>query len=215
MSLVKEKAKEIINELNELTKGEIFPKAKVDEEKNVYFLGFLKLLKKPVEPAKIEPTISALESDDVNPDYEKYLEDVKEYHNNLLIYNKLKEFVNLIIKSDNDFYLLLENFGFDKWDDYKKRQKLHYLYNCEIGIEDNKGDEKRFKLYEMSVFKAQVENGMYPDESYYKKIPDWMIDIKNFTELIIPYDCSTVFLYNPEQKAVVDLRKEELFLIPQ
>jgi hypothetical protein len=215
MSLVKQKAQEIIKELNELTKGEIFPKAKVDEEKNVYFLAFLKLYKKPEEPAKIEPTISALESDDVNPDYEKYLEDVKVYHNNLLIYNKLNEFVNLIIKNDDDFYSALVKFGFDKWDDYKKRQKLHYLYNCEIGIDDNNGGEKKFKLYEMSVFKAQVENGMYQDDSYYKNIPDWMIDIKSYTDLIIPYDCSTVFLYNPTQKAVIDLRKDELFLIPE
>jgi hypothetical protein len=215
MSLVKEKAKELIKELNELTKGEIFPKAKKDEESNIYFLGFLKLLKKPEEPSKIEPTISALESDDVNPDYLKYVDDMKEYHNKLTIYNKLKEFVKLIIKDKNDFYDTLEKFGFDKWEEYKKRQKLHYLYNCEIGIEDKEGEEKKFKLYEMSVFKAQVDHGMYPDESYYKNIPDWMIDIKSYTDLIIPYDCQTIFLFNPEQKAVVDLRKDELFLIPQ
>jgi hypothetical protein len=215
MSLVKEKAQELIKELNELTKGDIFPKAKVDDENNVYFLAFLKLFKKPEEPSKIEPNISALESDDVNPEYEKYLEDVKEYHKNLLIYNKLKEFVNLIIKTDNDFYSALVKFGFDKWDDYKNRQKLHYIYNCEIGVDDNKGDETKFKLYEMSVFKAQVDHGMYPDESYYKNIPDWMIDIKSYTDLIIPYNCSTVYLYNPTQKAVIDLRKDELFLIPE
>lgn len=215
MSLVKEKAKEIIKELNELTKGEIFPKAKKDEETNIYFLGFLKLLKKPEEPLKIQPTISALESDDVNIDYEKYLEDVKEYHNNLLIYNKLKEFVNLIIKDNDEFYDKLEKFAFDKWDEYKKRQKLHYIYNCEIGIEDKEGDEKRFKLYDMSVLKAQVDHGMYPDDKYFKDIPEWMIDIKSYTDLIIPYDCQTIFLFNPEQRAVIDIRKEELYLIPQ
>jgi len=215
MSLVKEKAKELIKELNELTKGEIFPKAKIDDEKNIYFLGFLKLLKKPEEPTKIQPNISALESDDVNPDYLKYLDDVKEYHNNLLIYNKLKEFVKLIIKDDPNFYDVLEKFGFEKWDQYKNRQKLHYLYNCEIGVEDKEGEEKRFKLYEMSVFKAQVDNGMYPDKSYFQNIPDWMIDIKSYTDLIIPYDCQTIFLFNPEQRAVVDIRKDELYLIPQ
>jgi hypothetical protein len=215
MSLVVARGKEIINELNELTKGEIFPKSKIDDEKNAYYLGFLKLLKKPVEPEKIQPNISALESDDVNPEYEKYLEDVKEYDKNLTIYNKLKEFINLIIKDNKDFYDVLEKFGYDKWEDYKKRQKLHYLYNCEIGVDDTEGKETRFKLYEMSVFKAQVEHGLYPDEKYYKNIPDWMIDIKSFTDLIIPYDCQTVYLFNPEQKAVVDLRKEQLFLIPQ
>jgi hypothetical protein len=215
MSLVKEKVKELLKELNDLTKGEIFPKAKKDEESNIYFLGFLKLLKKPEEPAKVEPTISALESDDVNPDYEKYLEDVKVYHNNLLIYNKLKEFVKLIIKDNDEFYEVLEKFGFEKWDEYKKRQKLHYLYNCEIGVEDNQGEEKKFRLYDMSVLKAQVDHGMYPDESYYKNIPDWMIDIKSYTDLIIPLDCQTIFLFNPEQKAVIDIRKDELYLIPQ
>lgn len=215
MSLVKEKAKEIIKELNELSKGEIFPKAKKDEESNIYFLGFLKLLKKPEEPTKIEPSISALESDDVNPDCLKYIEDMKLYDQNIVIYNKLKEFVNLIIKDKENFYDELEKFGFHKWEEYKKRQKLHYLYNCEIGVQDNKGDETKFKLYEMSVFKAQVEHGMYPDESYYKNIPDWMIDIKSFTDLIIPYDCQTIFLFNPEQRAVIDIRKDELFLIPQ
>lgn len=215
MSLVKEKAKELIKELNELTKGEIFPKAKIDDEKNIYFLGFLKLLKKPEEPEKIQPSISALESDDVNPDYLKYIEDVKEYHNNLIIYNKLKDFVKLIIKDDPEFYDKLEKFGFDKWEDYKKRQKLHYIYNCEIGIEDKEGQEKRFKIYDMSVLKAQVDNGMYPDKSYFQNIPDWMIDIKSYTDLIIPYDCQTIFLFNPEQRAVVDIRKDELYLIPQ
>jgi hypothetical protein len=215
MSLVKEKAQELIKEINELTKGDIFPKSKIDDEKSIYFLGFLKLLKKPEEPSKIEPTISALESEDVNPEYEKYIDDVKEYHKKLEIYNKLKEFVNLIIKDNDEFYDKLEKFGYQKWEDYKTRQKLHYLYNCQIGVEDKEGKETKFKLYEMSVFKAQVDNGMYPDESYYKNIPDWMIDIKSFTDLIIPYDCSTVFLFNPEQKAVIDLRKDELFLIPQ
>lgn len=215
MSLVKEKAKELIKELNELTKGEIFPKAKKDEQSNIYFLGFLKLLKKPEEPEKIQPNISALESDDVNPDYLKYLEDMKEYHNNLIIYNKLKEFVKLIIKDDSEFYDKLEKFGFDKWEDYKKRQKLHYIYNCEIGIEDKEGQEKRFKIYDMSVLKAQVDTGMYPEDSYFKNIPEWMIDIKSYTDLIIPYDCQTIFLFNPEKKAVIDIRKDELYLIPQ
>jgi hypothetical protein len=215
MSLVKEKAKEIIKELNELTKGEIFPKAKKDDENNVYYLGFLKLLKKPEEPVKVEPNISALESDDVNPDYEKYLEDVKVYDKNMTIYNKLKEFVKLIIKDNDEFYEVLEKFGFEKWEEYKKRQKLHYLYNAEIGIEDKEGEEKRFRLYDMSVLKAQIDHGMYPDESYYKNIPDWMIDIKSYTDLIIPYDCQTIFLFNPEQKAVIDIRKDELYLIPQ
>lgn len=215
MSLVKEKAVELIKELNEITKGEIFPKTKIDDEKNVYFLGFLKLLKKPEEPLKIQPSISALDSDDVNTDYLKYIEDVKEYHNKILIYNKLKDFVNLIIKDNDNFYNVLEKFGYEKWEEYKNRQKLHYLYNCEIGVEDKEGEEKIFKLYEMSVFKAQVDNGMYPDESYYKNIPDWMIDIKSFTDLIIPLDCQTIFLFNPEKKAVIDIRKNELFLIPE
>lgn len=215
MSLVKEKVIKILNELNELTKGEIFPKAKKDENNNIYFVGFLKLLKKPQEPVKIEPTISALESDDVNPAYEKYLEDVNEYHKKIDIYNKLNEFVKLIIPDDEHFYNALEKFGYEKWEEYKKRQKLHYIYNAQVAVEDSEGKEHRFKIFEMSVFKAQIEAGMYPDENYYKNLPEWMIDIKSFTDLIIPCDCQTIYLFNPEKKAVIDLRKEELFLLPE
>lgn len=177
-----EKAKQLVNELNELTKGDIFPRTE-----NMYYAGFLKLIKKPLDESE------------------------------LIIYNKLKEFVNHIIKDEsgaNDFYSVIEKYGFDQWEEYKKRQKLHYLYNCEIGVDNASGEEHRFKLYEMSAFKVQVESGMYPDERYYKDLPDWMIDIKSFTDLIIPYDCSTVFLFNPDKKAVVDLRKQELFLLP-
>jgi adenylate cyclase class IV len=215
MSLVIEKCKKIIDELNELTKGDIFPKAKKDEDNNIYFVGFLKLLKKPEEPVKIQPTISALESDDVNPDYEKYINDVNEYQKNLEIYNKLNEFVKLLIKDDEDFYSVLEKFGYEKWEEYKKRQKLHYIYNCQVGVEDAEGREHKFNIFDMSVFKAQIEAGLYPDENYYKNLPEWMIDIKNFTDLIIPYDCQTIYLFNPEKKAVVDLRKDELFLLPE
>jgi hypothetical protein len=189
MSNLKEEAEQILKELNELSKGEIFPKSKIDDEKNIYYIAFLKLLNKPKE-------------------------DEEEYETKLKIYNKLNDFVKLIIKDDLNFYDTILDFANKKFEDYKKRQKLHYLYNCEVGLDDQEGNEKRFKVYEMSVFKAQVENGMYPDENYYKNIPDWMIDIKNFTDIIIPLNCQTVFIYNPEQKAVVDLRKDELFLIP-
>ena len=52
-------------------------------------------------------------------------------------------------------------------------------------------------------------------EEYVKNIPDWMIDIKNFKDILIPFDCQTVYIYNPLQNAVVDLKTEELFLIPE
>jgi hypothetical protein len=189
MSKVKEDVKKLLLELNELTKGEIFPRSQIDEEKYICYPAFLKVVKKPEE-------------------------EEEDYEIKLQIYNKLKEFVQLMITDDPNFYDTIIEFGFKKFEEYKKRQKLHYLYNCEIGIDNKEGNEKRFKLYEMSAFKAQVENGMYPDENYYKKLPDWMIDIKNYTDIIIPINCQTVFLFNPTQKAVVDLRKEELFLIP-
>lgn len=175
------KARELINELNELSNGSIFPRTE-----NMYYSGFLKLIKKPIDESE------------------------------LIIYNKLKEFVNHVIKDEsevNDFYSVIEKYGFDQWEEYKKRQKLHYLYNCEIAVEDASGEDHKFKLYEMSTFKLQVEHGMYPDEKYYKDLPGWMIDIKSFTDLIIPLDCSTVYLFNPDKKAVVDLRKQELFLL--
>lgn len=215
MSLDLQNLKKNIDELNELTKGEIFPKAKKDEDNNIYFVGFLKLLKKPEEPEKVPVSLSALESDDVNPDYEKYINDVNEYHKKIEIYNKLKEFVNLMVKDHDDFYSVLEKFGYEKWEECKKRQKLHYIYNCKVGVEDAEGREHKFNIFDMSVFKAQIEAGLYPDENYYKNLPEWMIDIKSFTDLIIPYDCQTIYLFNPEKKAVVDLRKDELFLLPE
>lgn len=190
MSKLQDEAKKLLLELNELTKGEIFPRSPIDDEKYICYPAFLKLVKKPEE-------------------------EEEDYDLKLQIYNKLKSFVQLIITDDVNFYDTIIDFGFKTFEEYKKRQKLHYLYNCEIGIEDKDGNEKKFKIYEMSVFKAQVENGMYPDESYYKNIPDWMIDIKNYTDLIIPINCQTVFLFNPTQRAVVDIRKETLFLIPQ
>lgn len=203
MSKLQDDVKLILKELNELTKGEIFPRCKIDDEKFICYPAFLKLVKKPEEKIiiKNDQTIEEIDNED--------------YDIQLQIYNKLKSFVQLMITDDPNFYETMVEFGFKKFEEYKKRQKLHYLYNCEIGIDDKDGNEKRFKLYEMSVFKAQVENGMYPDDSYYKNIPDWMIDIKNYTDLIIPINCQTVFLFNPEQRAVVDIRKEQLFLIPQ
>ena len=66
------KARELINELNELSNGSIFPRTE-----NMYYSGFLKLIKKPIDESE------------------------------LIIYNKLKEFVNHVIKDEsecNDFY---------------------------------------------------------------------------------------------------------------
>lgn len=126
----------------------------------------------------------------------------------------LREYVNLIVRDKENFYDTLLEFGKKKLEEYTKRQRLNYIYQAKIGIEDKQGNEKLFDLYDMSILKIQDENfNMYP-ETYYKKIPDWMKDIKSFTDILIPLDCQTVFLYNPEQKAVIDLRKEELFLIP-
>jgi hypothetical protein len=176
---VAEKAKKIIDELVNLTKGDIFPNVKVDEEKTKFMTGFIKL------------------------NYEG--EEVQ---------NKIKEFVNTIVTDVEDFYSVIHKFSNERFEQYKKRQRMHYIYHTEMGIKNLQDKETKFKLYDMSVLKAQIENNIV-SEDYVKNIPDWMIDIKNFKDIIIPYDCQTVYIYNPEQNAVVDLRSEELFLIPE
>jgi hypothetical protein len=174
-----EKAKKILDELIELTKGNIFPNIIIDDEKTKFLTGFIKL------------------------NYEG--EEVQ---------NKIKEFVNTVVNDTDDFYSVIHKFSNERFEQYKKRQRMHYIYHTEMGIKDLQNNETRFKLYDMSVLKAQIENNIV-SEDYVKNIPDWMIDIKNFKDIIIPYDCQTVYIFNPEQNAVVDLRSEELFLIPE
>ena len=43
-----EKAKQLINELNELSKGDIFPRSE-----NMSYVGFLKLIKKPLDESEL------------------------------------------------------------------------------------------------------------------------------------------------------------------
>jgi len=132
----------------------------------------------------------------------------------------INEFVNTIITDKKDFYNELVEFGYKKWDEYKKREKMYYIYKCQIGIpkKDINGniiDETKLNLYDMSILKMQHEvAGMYQEETYFKNPPDWIKDIKRFTILLLPINMNTVFLYNPEEGAVIDLRKDEMFLIP-
>jgi hypothetical protein len=131
-----------------------------------------------------------------------------------IVQNKIKEFVNTIVNDVDDFYSVIHKFANDRFEEYKKRQRQHYVYHTEVGNKDLQGKETKFKIYDMSVLKAQIDNKMVSEE-YVKNIPDWMIDIKNFKDILIPYDCQTVYIYNPEQNAVVDIKTEELFLIPE
>jgi hypothetical protein len=176
---IEEKAKKIIEELIELTKGNIFPNIKVDDEKSKFLTGFIKL------------------------NYEDEI-----------VQNKIKEFVNTIVNDTEDFFNVIHKFANERFEEYKKRQRQHYIYHTEMGIKNLEDNETRFKLYDMSVLKAQIGNNLVSEE-YVKNIPDWMIDIKNFKDIIIPYDCQTVYIFNPERNAVVDIRTEELFLIPE
>ena len=176
MSIV-EKAKKIIDELIELTKGNIFPNIKIDDEKTKFMTGFIKL------------------------NYEGEL-----------IQSKIKDFVNTIVNDTDDFYSVIYKFANDRFEEYKKRQRQHYIYHTEMGTKNLEGKEVKFKLYDMSVLKMQIDHKIVSEE-YVKNIPDWMIDIKNFKDILIPFDCQTVYIYNPSQNAVVDLKTEELFLI--
>jgi len=131
-----------------------------------------------------------------------------------LIQSKIKDFVNTIVNDTDDFYSVIYKFANDRFEEYKKRQRQHYIYHTEMGTKNLEGKEVKFKLYDMSVLKMQIDHKIVSEE-YVKNIPDWMIDIKNFKDILIPFDCQTVYIYNPSQNAVVDLKTEELFLIPE
>jgi len=176
---IAEKAKKIIEELIELTKGNIFPNIKIDDERTKFLPSFIKL-----------------NYDDEN------------------IENKIKEYVNTVVNDTEDFYSIIKKYANDTFEEYKKRQRQHYIYHTEMGVNDLEGKETKFKLYDMSVLKAQIGNGIVSEE-YVKNIPDWMIDIKSFTDVVIPFDCQTVFIFNPVQCAVVDIRTGELYKIQE
>jgi len=175
---IAEKVKKIIEELIELTKGDIFPNIKIDDDKTKFLTGFIKL---------------------------NYQDEI--------VQSKIKEFVNTIVNDVEDFYSVIHKFSNDRFEEYKKRQRQHYIYHTKIGNKDLQGNETKFRLYDMSVLKAQIENNIVSEE-HIKNIPDWMIDIKSFKDIIIPFDCQTVYIFNPDKNAVIDIRSEELFLIP-
>ncbi len=202
-----DKAKVKLVELATTTKGEIFPKFEKDDKVN-YLTHFIKIMNKPVKP-EYKPNLEEFndEEDKPNEQYQKYLEEVKKYEDDLKIYEELKIIIDLI--TENGFYDKLVDFAFGSWENYKNRYKMNYIYKAQVGVNNLEGKETRFNLYDMSMLKFGVETGKY-DLKYFENIPDWNKDINSFTDLIVPYDCSTVYLFNPEQIALFDLRKEEL-----
>jgi len=205
-----DKAKVKLTELANKSQGEIFPKFEKDDKLN-YLTCFIKLYKKPEKPV-YKPKIEEIdtETEESSKEYDDYLDQVKNYEKELEYYETLKEIVDNLI--DKDFYDKLVDFGFGSFENYKKRYKMNYLYKTEMGYTDLQGNEKRFNLYDMSMLKMKVAVGDV-DENYFKEIPDWNKDIESFKDVIVPYDFSTVYLFNPDKVAVLDIRKEELNLI--
>ncbi len=205
-----EKAKLKLIELSKERKEDVFPNFIKDDQINV-LLGFIKLINKPIKP-EYNPNLEIYNDDEDknNETYLKYIDENKKYESDLILYEKLKEIVDLV--TVDGFYDKLIDFGFGSWENYKKRFKMNYIYKTQIGVNDLEGKETKFNLYDMSMLKFGVETGKY-DLKYFKEIPDWNKDINSFTDLMIPFNCSTVYLFNPNQNSVLDLRKEELRLI--
>ncbi len=186
------RAKEILTELVTKTEGNIHPVV-VDGERKVLFPTFI----------VVKPKTRSGELYD--EETEKLLE----------------EYVDCICTDDRKgFYHHVMDFATKKWEEYEKREKMYYIYKTQIGIdkkdmEGNVVGEQRINLYDMSVLKIQAEvGGMYADESYFKSPPDWIIDIKRFTTLIVPINFGSVMLMNPEERCVIDMKTDKVFNIP-
>lgn len=173
-------AKDLIKEIAELTKGEIF-------------LSF------PIEGTDNKLTYLYL-------DITKY----RETNTDEILTDKLNSYCNYIIRDSPNFYYKIRDWAFSTWDEYKKRQKMHYIYKTKIGIEDTEGKEKLFNLYDLSVLKMQIENGLI-DKDVIESTPDFVKDIKRFTKLVLPLNLQTVYLVNEEERQLLDLRTEQLY----
>jgi len=176
------KARDIIEELCELSKGEILLTlpAKNKEDKVVYL--YLDITKYRETGTGIEEQIT----------------------------DKLNVYSNYVIRDQPNFYYTIRDWAFSIWDEYIKRQKMHYIYKTKIGIEDSNGNEKLFNLYDLSVLKLQIEKGII-DKDVIESTPDFVKDIKRFTKLVLPLNLQTVYLVNEEERQLLDLRTEELF----
>ena len=179
--------KELMFDLYKATEGQIHPKIQVEEDKVNILAGFLIITRDNTEGLK-------------------WSEEVE---------TKLDDLVTFISKdNDKEAYKRLIDYGYQKWDEYKKREKMHYIYKTQIGIQNMDGNEFKINLYDMSTLKLQTEAGLYRDtDLMFKDPPKFIKDIKRFTHLLLPLNLETVYLYNSEEKAIIDLRKDEVFLI--
>lgn len=149
--------------------------------------------------------------------YLNFLVIKRDYSNE--IRDLLNDYSNCIIRDKENFFIELEKYAFTTWDEFIKRQKMHYIYNTKVGIPKRNefGEiigEKLLDLYDMSNLKLQTVHGLY-NEEYFKEIPDWMKDIKRFTKLVFPIDLQTVYLFNEQEKQLYDMRKEELIKLEE
>jgi hypothetical protein len=125
---------------------------------------------------------------------------------------KLNEMVDLICKDEKNFYKTLVDFGYEKLDEYTKRQKMHEIYKTKVIGQNVDGKEFEISIYDMSNLKFQVDHNYYKDtENLFKNPPDYIKDIKRFDKLVFPLNLQTVYLLNSEEGAVIDLREERVF----
>jgi hypothetical protein len=178
--------KQLLIDLYSATNGEIHPKIiDLKEDKATILAGFLIITRDNTEGLKWSDEIET----------------------------KIDNLVSFISAKEKTYKHMID-YAYQKWDEYKKREKMHYIYKTKIGIQNADGDETKINLYDMSILKFQAESDCYKDtELMFKDPPMFIKDIKRFTHLLLPLNLDSMYLFNSEEKAVIDLKKDEVFLL--
>jgi hypothetical protein len=95
--------------------------------------------------------------------------------------------------------------------EYKKcmdRHRMYKIYSTDIFMKD-----KTFKLYDMSTLKLKYDG--IKDETFFKNPPMYIKDFNRFKEILVPNDFSTVFFFNQEENALLDVTTGNISLLTE
>jgi hypothetical protein len=128
------------------------------------------------------------------------------------------EYLKALYPEQEDYYRRIADYVFKAEEELRKRERMHRIYKTEIGVpkKDFKGEvigEQRFSLFDMSALKVQEQAGMYPDDSYYREPPLYVKDIARFTQPVATLNFQSVYLLNPTERAVLDLKDYTVYLL--
>jgi hypothetical protein len=217
-----EKAKKIVVELQKLTDYKIYPFIEIDEERKAVMTQFFdlsfKLEELELKENKKKALKEELDIDDKEIDnlLEEYISLEKEEFKKMDAL--FSEYCQLINKDEDkkDIYNYILTFALGKLDEYKHREKMHRIYKTKIAYKRGDGNESTFSLYDMSILKLQEahgDNDRLREDDFFKNPPPYIIFIEKFKNLIVPFNFETVYLFNKEDLALLDLRTEKITLI--